>query len=167
MKLNWVTCGAIVVMVMSSRPVHAQCGGGGSPSSSHDHGGYSKTENAPQPDKIIQSLLAEKQSRHALMEAVLTDPPFMREMIVRILEQPEWRALAAERLGLVPSAPAAAPAVPPATQPSAPPSAVDDGKGPAAPKVQKALYRCQMHPEVTSSQPGRCWKCGMSLVRVS
>jgi hypothetical protein len=25
-------------------------------------------------------------------------------------------------------------------------------------------YRCPMHPEVTSNQPGRCSKCGMALV---
>lgn len=170
MKLHWVACGAIVAMAMWSRPVPGQCGGGGSPSASHDHGGYSKREDAPQRDQIIQSLLTEKQSRQALMEAVLSDPPFMREMLGRILEQPEWRALAAERLGLVATAaptPTAAPPASPEARPSAPPNSADGEKDAAAPKVQKTLYRCQMHPEVTSDQPGRCWKCGMSLVRVS
>lgn len=27
-----------------------------------------------------------------------------------------------------------------------------------------AVYTCPMHPEVTSSAPGRCPKCGMNLV---
>ena len=30
----------------------------------------------------------------------------------------------------------------------------------------EALYRCPMHPEVTSKEPGRCPKCGMALERV-
>ena len=29
---------------------------------------------------------------------------------------------------------------------------------------QPATYTCPMHPEVTSSQPGKCPKCGMNLV---
>jgi hypothetical protein len=28
-----------------------------------------------------------------------------------------------------------------------------------------ALYACPMHPEVTSSEPGNCTKCGMTLVK--
>ena len=27
-----------------------------------------------------------------------------------------------------------------------------------------AVYSCPMHPEVTSSEPGKCPKCGMALV---
>lgn len=37
----------------------------------------------------------------------------------------------------------------------------------AGPKMQdptvKPLYVCPMHPEVTSSKPGKCPKCGMNL----
>ena len=46
-------------------------------------------------------------------------------------------------------APSATPA--PATQPGA--------------AQQQALYACPMHPEVTSSEPSRCPKCGMKLVK--
>lgn len=28
-----------------------------------------------------------------------------------------------------------------------------------------AVYTCPMHPEVTSSKPGQCPKCGMALVK--
>jgi hypothetical protein len=30
---------------------------------------------------------------------------------------------------------------------------------------EAALYVCPMHPEVTSATPGKCPKCGMTLVR--
>jgi hypothetical protein len=39
------------------------------------------------------------------------------------------------------------------------------GAGTAAPVPGKATYYCPMHPEVTSSGPGKCPKCGMDLVR--
>lgn len=28
---------------------------------------------------------------------------------------------------------------------------------------QETIYRCQMHPEVTSTKPGNCYKCGAAL----
>ena len=28
-----------------------------------------------------------------------------------------------------------------------------------------AIYSCPMHPEVTGNEPGKCPKCGMSLVK--
>lgn len=31
-------------------------------------------------------------------------------------------------------------------------------------KLQKIVYACPMHPEITSSKPGKCKKCGMNLV---
>lgn len=33
--------------------------------------------------------------------------------------------------------------------------------------AQKARYSCPMHPSVTSSKPGKCPKCGMTLVKQS
>jgi hypothetical protein len=30
---------------------------------------------------------------------------------------------------------------------------------------EHAVYACPMHPEVTSDQPGKCPKCGMTLVK--
>ena len=32
-------------------------------------------------------------------------------------------------------------------------------------RAQSARYSCPMHPEVTSTRPGRCPKCGMTLVK--
>ncbi|HKO57339.1 MAG TPA: heavy metal-binding domain-containing protein [Thermoanaerobaculia bacterium] len=32
-------------------------------------------------------------------------------------------------------------------------------------EAEEALYVCPMHPEVTSNEPGKCPKCGMTLVR--
>ena len=34
----------------------------------------------------------------------------------------------------------------------------------AKPPLGKSVYYCPMHPEVTSSGPGKCPKCGMDLV---
>ena len=33
------------------------------------------------------------------------------------------------------------------------------------PKTSAARYACPMHPEVTSSRPGKCRKCGMTLAK--
>jgi hypothetical protein len=32
-------------------------------------------------------------------------------------------------------------------------------------KVAKVEYTCTMHPEVISNKPGKCPKCGMTLVK--
>lgn len=34
----------------------------------------------------------------------------------------------------------------------------------SAPAASQTMYVCPMHPEVTSSRPGNCPKCGMKLV---
>lgn len=47
---------------------------------------------------------------------------------------------------------------PPPAQQAAPPA--------AAPATEKVEYTCTMHPEVRQTEPGKCPKCGMDLVRV-
>ena len=32
-------------------------------------------------------------------------------------------------------------------------------------KMASMMYKCPMHPEVTSNKPGKCSKCGMDLVK--
>ena len=32
-------------------------------------------------------------------------------------------------------------------------------------KMAEMMYKCPMHPEVTSDKPGKCPKCGMDLVK--
>ena len=31
-------------------------------------------------------------------------------------------------------------------------------------KMNKVVYTCTMHPEISSDKPGKCPKCGMTLV---
>jgi hypothetical protein len=73
-------------------------------------------------------------------------------------------------VALDPSNPAAAesarPAIASLEQPAPAPEA-DNGKTPDGEKastVAATLYTCPMHPEVISDKPGRCPKCGMTLV---
>jgi hypothetical protein len=33
-------------------------------------------------------------------------------------------------------------------------------------KIVKVKYTCPMHPEVISDKPGKCPKCGMTLVKI-
>jgi hypothetical protein len=58
---------------------------------------------------------------------------------------------------------------PPALQPdefdAAAPVSVAEAEKAAGPAVATALYACPMHPEVTSDKPGKCSKCGMTLVK--
>lgn len=53
----------------------------------------------------------------------------------------------------------------PQPAPAAPKAAATnpDG-GAAAPQPAAVLYTCPMHPEVISDKPGKCPKCGMTLV---
>jgi hypothetical protein len=66
----------------------------------------------------------------------------------------------------------------PAAPPKPPPDHHDHGSKPppsgtqhehhgAAPQpTPKTVYTCPMHPEVRSAEPGKCPKCGMTLVPV-
>ena len=46
-------------------------------------------------------------------------------------------------------------------------AAVDHSDHSAAQNAQSdaAIYTCPMHPEVTSTTPGTCPKCGMTLIK--
>ena len=135
---------ATAVLFATQRPAHSQCammGGGGG----HDHAQHqqSKAKLSGSDRKLQQSiarLLSEERGRALLADALLADPDFMRAFIAHMFAVPEWRALAADRLSAPPPEP--------------------------APAAQAALYRCPMHPEVTSDKPGTCPKCGMDLERV-
>lgn len=67
--------------------------------------------------------------------------------------------------------PQPAPRAEPRREKKPPPGSGHESHGTAAPSVspssQKAqtLYTCPMHPEVQSATPGKCPKCGMTLVK--
>ena len=43
--------------------------------------------------------------------------------------------------------------------------AQDTTKHKAKTQMESVTYSCPMHPEVTSTKPGKCSKCGMELTR--
>lgn len=45
------------------------------------------------------------------------------------------------------------------------PTAVSDTTKTKKVKPAKVQYTCTMHPEVISDKPGKCPKCGMTLVK--
>jgi len=46
-------------------------------------------------------------------------------------------------------------------------SSVTESEQKTTPENVKVLYKCPMHPEETSTEPGRCPKCGMKMTEVS
>jgi hypothetical protein len=51
-------------------------------------------------------------------------------------------------------------------QPASPPPSKPQASSGRAPVSERSVvYTCPMHPEVTSASPGRCPKCGMTLVK--
>ncbi|MBI5710213.1 MAG: hypothetical protein HZC42_07920 [Candidatus Eisenbacteria bacterium] len=134
---------AVAALLATPRPAHSQCAMGGGGGHDHAQRQQSKEKLSGSDRKLQQSiarLLSDERGRTLLADALLADPDFMQAFIAHLVEVPEWRALAADRLSASPPAP--------------------------APAAQAALYRCPMHPEVTSDKPGTCPKCGMDLERV-
>lgn len=72
---------------------------------------------------------------------------------------PESAPLSSGALAPAPSAPAPPPA---SSEPHEKTEAAPDG-GPSR-QQSTTLYTCAMHPEVISDKPGKCPKCGMTLV---
>ena len=48
---------------------------------------------------------------------------------------------------------------------AAAPVSVAEAAKAAGPAEASVLYACPMHPEVTSDKPGKCPKCGMTLIQ--
>lgn len=149
MSFHWTKWAVVVVLAVVPRLVLAQCMGGSR--GGHQHGGEPATKSERKTDKTIRDLLTQESKRIALTEAILADPQFMRDLIDRIVELPEWRALAAERL----RCPAEV-----TLRPDGLPS-----EGAALKAEESPVYACPMHPEIRSSRPGACPKCGMRLER--
>ncbi len=160
MRSGWLKCLLVIGLVMSPRLAGAQCSMGGTSGGGHDHGAATAASSGKSSDKktrqAIQKLLADPGARVLLMEAVLADPPLVRGLIDRIVAVPEFRSLAAERLV------AAGAGAEPVRKDS---SAV--GRPARTPQAEAVVYRCPMHPEITSRTSGTCPKCGMALERAS
>lgn len=144
--------GLLVALVMSPAPTLAQCsmmGGGGG----HDHAAMQKSRDAKPTGadrKLRQSidrLLTDERGRSLLTDALLEDRAFMESLVRRLALVPELRAMASQQL--------AAPF----------PAGERRTDAPGGPAVAEAVFACPMHPDVTSSQPGDCPRCGMALVR--
>ena len=140
-----------LALLLAPRPAAAQCmgmsGGGG-----HEHGAAEGSGSEKKAQKSIRRLLSEERSRDLLLAAILDDAEFMRRLISSIAETLEWRALAVERLAGAASATTLADTL---RREEPRPGATDAA----------AVYTCPMHPEVQSSRPGSCPKCGMALER--
>ena len=143
--------GLLAMLAVTPTRTAAQCGmmsGGG-----HDHSSM-QAGRAPQPSgsekklrKDIDRILSKERGRALLTDALLNDRAFLESLIQRLAANPEWREMAARRLG---SPGLSGPA-------GAEPRVV--------PNVGAATYVCPMHSDVTSSGPGECTECGMELVR--
>lgn len=155
--LNQVVPGLFVVGLLAALltgPALAQCGMmGGGGGGGHDHGATQKSR-APQVSgsdrKLRQSidrLLTDERGRVLLADALLGDRAFMDELVRRMTQLPELRAMAVQQL----SAPA--------------PAGASRADAPGAPAGPEPLFACPMHPDVTATRPGDCPKCGMPLSR--
>lgn len=156
MKARWWSWVLVLALAVTPRWAAGQCGGGmmGGQSGGHQHEGSKSTGADKKTQQAIGRVLADERGRAQLMDAIFMDVDFMRQLVGRLAESPEWRALAIQRLG----------EAPPLAAPARSDTAASTGAA-RAPAPATAVYRCPMHPEVTSDRPGKCPKCGMTLER--
>jgi hypothetical protein len=93
----------------------------------------------------------------ALVAACATEPP------PRPVRLDPSNPAAAESLPLTAGS-LAQPSQPTSAAPPAPAEKTDTPAGAGTVDQHPTLYTCPMHPEVISDRPGKCPKCGMTLV---
>ncbi len=155
MSTGWFKWMLVLALAVSPRAGWSQCSMGGTTGGGHQHGEKAARSGDQKARQKVKQVLAGEESRALLLEAILADPGFMRQLVGRIVETPEWRALAVEKLGT--------PAI--GTAPVRPDSLASGNA--AAPQPAAVVYRCPMHAEVASIRPGKCPKCGMTLERAT
>lgn len=88
-----------IPLVLTPQLARAQCCTMSMPGGSHSHeSGVNSGERKAK--RTIGRLLSRQEDRTLLLEALLQDRDFMESLIGRIAEDPEWRAMAEDRLGL-------------------------------------------------------------------
>lgn len=152
-RLGWVvlcTSWALAAILVAPRSAAAQCSmmGGG-----HDHSATHGQGKTPASQKKLQQsidrLLSDDEGRAMLADALLSDRAFMESLIQRLATIPEWRTMAVATLAPGPAG-----------------DSLEAMRSEASSTTAR-LYVCPMHPEVTSSKPGECPKCGMQLERAA
>lgn len=149
-----LVAGLLTAGVTVPVPAAAQCGMmGGAAGGGHDQGAMQGARAVKQygsDRKMRQSidrLLSDERGRALLAEALLADRAMMESLVARLASNPEWRAMASRQLA------------------SPDPSGPARGDARLVPNSTAVAYACPMHPDVTSSSPGECPRCGMALVR--
>ncbi len=152
--LVFCTSWMLAAIVAAPRPAAAQCtmmGGGGGHDHSAMHGRDSRKPSGSQKklQQSIDRLLSDDEGRAMLADALLNDRAFMKGLLQRVATIPEWNPIPARPLA-----------------PGSPGDSLESA-APVAPPAAAELYVCPMHSDVTSSKPGACPKCGMTLVRTT